>query len=89
MRSVTDDDSSSADEGFGTSMGASSGDCPAGLDVTVDVGSDVAIVSGDSCPTDGGRCEPMVLRRQEPRSSEWYGSCPEGKIYSIAWIVPA
>lgn len=70
-------------------FGVAEGVCPLGLEVEVDVGSDVAIVSGDACPADGSRCEPITLRRVEPGSSFWRGSCDEGWLYSIAWVVPA
>ena len=71
-------------------FGYAEGDCPEGGEsVHVDVGSDVAIVSGDSRPDDGARCEPLLLRRSEPGSSVWSGSCPDGDAYSIAWVVPA
>ena len=73
----------------GVVFGVAEGVCPLGLEVEVDVGSDVAIVSGGACPADGSRCEPITLRRVEPGSSFWRGSCDEGWLYSIAWVVPA
>lgn len=84
------DSGSVAAEASPARFGYAEGDCPEeGESVYVDVGSDVAIVSGDSCPDDGARCEPLLLRRSGPGSSVWSGSCPAGGAYSIAWVVPA
>lgn len=88
------DSSATTGEGISAAFGSASGVCVVGESVYIDVGSDVAVVSGDACPDDGRRCEPMMLRRQEPGSSEWSGSCDNnneasGWTYSIAWVVPA
>lgn len=74
----------------GAVFGSSEGECPiGGLGIEVDVGSDVAVVTGDACPVDNMRCEPILLRRSDgPGSSRWYGYCEEGWLYSIAWVVP-
>lgn len=86
------DSSATFDEGLGATFGSASGACMVGEGVLIDVGSDVAVVSGDSC-SEGG-CVPIALRRQKPGSSVWFGSCggnseESGWTYSIAWVVPA
>lgn len=90
---VSADSSATTSEGTAAAFGSASGVCVVGESVYFDVGSAVAVVSGDSCPDNGARCEPMILRRQEPASSEWYGDCANnneaGWTYSIAWVVPA
>ena len=82
------DSSATVTEGAAVTFGSASGDCPNSDSILVDVGSDVAIVTGDSCSANG--CGPMILRRQESGASVWYGSCPgDDETYSIAWVVPA
>lgn len=81
-------DSSVVDEGAVAVFGSEEGDCPIdGTTIMVDVGSDRAIVSADSCPPEG-RCALFPVYRVEPGSSEWFGTCDPGSTYSIAWVVP-
>lgn len=76
-------------EGEVAVFGVEEGDCPVdGTTISVEVGSDRAIVSADACPPEG-RCASFLMYRIESGASEWFGSCEPGSTYSIAWVVPA